>query len=495
MVNQVLVVYLTLLLGIPTGADWTMYFDIMDAEYKGDREMIAHVFDKFPRFMCEDPVRMQVKMNDGEMTHLTSELFSIDSVEKGFPCLNVNHSDSVCDNYQVRYCCPGGHGAKWCLTSEELDHHPVKENYSIEIRENTKVDETVWKIPYGDVQGNDNTLNDVVATSVEIMSGNEKNRFSVSENNTSVILAGLLDADILSWYSLVIYLTFTNGSLWPVYLNINITDVYDWPLVYNSTCETRARIKNDDSLLQPFQIRIHGVSTEKIIRHYEDTTLVLNNTECNILLFGKTSRILNGYDAKKLQLKYHFEDGSNTFQADFAFLKDDDPAIKGYSSERDKKTFYLYYVVLRGINSHGPTKLTFEICMKDTGKLLYGWNRPIEYNVLGCPQSRYGARCQYECNCKNGASCHMWNGACKCQSGWWGPACDIPMKAIATLDTVVTVEEPTPLYSQMHFICSVTYMNVKSVIWKLNETVIREQPSRIETGTIDPDRLQNQCMG
>ncbi|XP_070567050.1 uncharacterized protein [Ptychodera flava] len=45
--------------------------------------------------------------------------------------------------------------------------------------------------------------------------------------------------------------------------------------------------------------------------------------------------------------------------------------------------------------------------------------------VLGCPDGYYGLQCEDVCICKNGAACHVLNGACKCTPGWRGPACDI----------------------------------------------------------------------
>eukprot|EP00058_Branchiostoma_floridae_P012353 XP_002597841.1 hypothetical protein BRAFLDRAFT_242983 [Branchiostoma floridae] len=45
--------------------------------------------------------------------------------------------------------------------------------------------------------------------------------------------------------------------------------------------------------------------------------------------------------------------------------------------------------------------------------------------ILGCPVGFYGGNCSEVCACQNGASCHPFNGACKCPDGWKGRACDI----------------------------------------------------------------------
>ncbi|XP_006814469.1 uncharacterized protein LOC102803222, partial [Saccoglossus kowalevskii] len=52
-----------------------------------------------------------------------------------------------------------------------------------------------------------------------------------------------------------------------------------------------------------------------------------------------------------------------------------------------------------------------------------------DIDVLGCPEGKFGGNCQYECYCQNGATCHIFNGACKCTTGWKGIACDIDVGA------------------------------------------------------------------
>ncbi|XP_070552744.1 leukocyte tyrosine kinase receptor-like [Ptychodera flava] len=67
---------------------------------------------------------------------------------------------------------------------------------------------------------------------------------------------------------------------------------------------------------------------------------------------------------------------------------------------------------------------------------------------LGCPAGKYGGFCQYDCICQNGAICHTFNGACKCQKGWKGVACDIPYKHLEiTQKTISTYyDDPASLF-------------------------------------------------
>ncbi|XP_078695805.1 uncharacterized protein LOC144924497 isoform X1 [Branchiostoma floridae x Branchiostoma belcheri] len=43
--------------------------------------------------------------------------------------------------------------------------------------------------------------------------------------------------------------------------------------------------------------------------------------------------------------------------------------------------------------------------------------------VTACPIGRFGRICMERCQCYNGASCHSFNGACKCAPGWSGRHC------------------------------------------------------------------------
>ncbi|XP_070579559.1 uncharacterized protein [Ptychodera flava] len=56
--------------------------------------------------------------------------------------------------------------------------------------------------------------------------------------------------------------------------------------------------------------------------------------------------------------------------------------------------------------------------------------KELDIRVLGCPSGMYGFKCDKMCICQNGASCHVFNGACQCPTGWFGPACDMRKPSI-----------------------------------------------------------------
>ncbi|XP_078598477.1 fibroblast growth factor receptor 4-like [Branchiostoma floridae x Branchiostoma japonicum] len=60
-----------------------------------------------------------------------------------------------------------------------------------------------------------------------------------------------------------------------------------------------------------------------------------------------------------------------------------------------------------------------EISCSANGEMIV---KPI---VKACPIGRFGRFCAERCQCYNGASCHSFNGACRCAPGWTGKNCNI----------------------------------------------------------------------
>ncbi|XP_078612814.1 uncharacterized protein LOC144882706 [Branchiostoma floridae x Branchiostoma japonicum] len=71
----------------------------------------------------------------------------------------------------------------------------------------------------------------------------------------------------------------------------------------------------------------------------------------------------------------------------------------------------------------------------DPTQFVHVQSADVELIPQGCPAGKYGILCDQDCVCKNGARCHGFNGACKCQHGWQGVACDIPKPDIAATTT------------------------------------------------------------
>ncbi|XP_078686965.1 uncharacterized protein LOC144919395 [Branchiostoma floridae x Branchiostoma belcheri] len=86
----------------------------------------------------------------------------------------------------------------------------------------------------------------------------------------------------------------------------------------------------------------------------------------------------------------------------------------------------------------------------------------IELQPVGCPDGKYGLLCDRNCTCQNGARCHGFNGACKCQPGWEGAACDVPKRDISF---TTTPSDPTKIYTSANvtFHCKAYNLDVESV--------------------------------
>ena len=53
----------------------------------------------------------------------------------------------------------------------------------------------------------------------------------------------------------------------------------------------------------------------------------------------------------------------------------------------------------------------------------------VRFPDLACPEGRYGANCEQECTCQNGAQCDAATGACTCALGFQGARCERPCEA------------------------------------------------------------------
>ncbi|XP_077864796.1 uncharacterized protein LOC144350482 [Saccoglossus kowalevskii] len=73
----------------------------------------------------------------------------------------------LCDAVAVRFCCPGEHGAKTCMTEENIAAHPINETIEIFIQENIEIEDAVLKLSYLNYQTYTENI-----TSLNIVYGN-----------------------------------------------------------------------------------------------------------------------------------------------------------------------------------------------------------------------------------------------------------------------------------------------------------------------------------
>ncbi|XP_070562688.1 uncharacterized protein [Ptychodera flava] len=477
MTKRIAVAFFCLFLQTFTDAEWTRYFDVDTNNGSGDEEYIRDVLENSPRLMCHKPTRMQVQTEGGVPAFKTGEVFRVCNISEGFSCLNADQSDKLCENYQVRYCCPGEKGAEWCLTDEELKELSVVANYSIKIQEDIGLGTVVWTLPLEYMTGTDVPVN----TSVAIVAGNKGNRFSIDKS--AIVLSALLDADFISLFKLVLNITSKNGNVQGLQLTINVTDVDDWPPVYNTTCETNPRSDSGVSSFEPFEVIMNGRSSSESITEFDDLpNIELSNSQCDVRYSGIISRHAYGVDIRTLDVRLLFEQGSRTFSLRTDFLEEDNYTSMNQSVGSDSDLYYIGTLTVFGVDTNGPLKFFVEPYFRESGKTMFGRYGPLELKTMSCPKGRYGGKCQYECVCKNDAACHIWNGACKCSAGWGGPACDMPLEVHAALDLHHSKDGPVQMYSNAFFVCTITNLQQKYTLWVKNGVVMKERPLKIFFG-------------
>ncbi|XP_070562470.1 fibroblast growth factor receptor 2-like [Ptychodera flava] len=476
MAKEIFVALLALSIGLPTESEWTRYFNIDNADDEGDKELVTEVRQIFPRFMCSNPTRIEVLTEGGIAAKETGEVFSVYDVSRGFYCRNEDQSDGVCENYKVRFCCPGGQGAEWCLTNEELKQNSVKANFSVNIAENVKLGSDIWKLPFHDIATTSAEFNESNVISVEIVDGNKVNRFSISKNNSSVILYGFLDVTISSYYGLLIYLTSEKGTVLAVRININVIDDPDWPPVYNTTCETITTTNNIGKLHNsPIDITYRGRSVLNDIPLFGvPPYFVFNNSKCDLQYYISIPRQYLGIDSQQMLLNVFFEVNNTKFVTYEVLQKEDDDYA---GIDFDDSLFYRARLSFSGFDSHFTTRSYLEASLDGKG-IFAKFDDPFEANFVGCPRGKYGGRCQFDCICKIGATCHAWNGACKCPVGWIGPACDIPIRGQITLESSTSNTSAVVMYSSVDLSCSIN-IEYDSVAWTKDGIEVQKHSLRI----------------
>ncbi|XP_070538387.1 uncharacterized protein [Ptychodera flava] len=124
-------------------------------------------------------------------------------------------------------------------------------------------------------------------------------------------------------------------------------------------------------------------------------------------------------------------------------------------------------------------------------KIIMSYDVWMEY--IGCPEGKYGALCDKPCMCQNDAECSVFNGACKCKAGWYGPACDIPKPVIEIFTKHQDVE-----YGTMSFLTCQTrniplpeklqeWRNMTS--WSLNDEYLVYHSKAIKLGFYNLDNF------
>ncbi|XP_070562577.1 uncharacterized protein [Ptychodera flava] len=102
----------------------------------------------------------------------------------------------------------------------------------------------------------------------------------------------------------------------------------------------------------------------------------------------------------------------------------------------------------------------------------------------GCPPGKFGGKCEHDCYCQNGATCHSFNGDCLCAKGWSGVNCtDVnPTIEIQQRPEIVFVNDTLSLT------CNVYGVIAESMSWSVEGVTLEQKtnnpPRRLERSTL-----------
>ncbi|XP_077981279.1 uncharacterized protein LOC144436369 [Glandiceps talaboti] len=148
-----------------TGAEWTVWFKLWSA--KTDTRYISaeEGHRTYPNLMCKEPTAIDVKTLTGIPAAKTKNRF-YQFDRNGVICRQEDQEDNIrCDIYYARFCCPGIHGARKCLTEGEINQYPMTRNGSVIISEDVSKGTAVFNLT-------DWTQSEFQNTSIDIVGGN-----------------------------------------------------------------------------------------------------------------------------------------------------------------------------------------------------------------------------------------------------------------------------------------------------------------------------------
>ncbi|XP_078603886.1 uncharacterized protein LOC144877714 [Branchiostoma floridae x Branchiostoma japonicum] len=90
--------------------------------------------------------------------------------------------------------------------------------------------------------------------------------------------------------------------------------------------------------------------------------------------------------------------------------------------------------------------------------------------VNACPIGRFGRFCAERCQCYNGASCHSFNGACRCAPGWTGRNCTTvhPEVRISPSDSEL---DDLRYGQELQLTCTAYNLYVTNITWSFQSDV------------------------
>ncbi|XP_070563258.1 uncharacterized protein [Ptychodera flava] len=283
-----------------------------------------------------------------------------------------------------------------------------------------------------------------------IFEGNTDERFEFYANTSTFRLQKYLDYSnhkefhmTVGWYQITVDENNKTCVIQQLYIEIEDKDI--WPPYFNESCNLPSRDVEDDNIELPWLVRYgsYGLRTYTSDMHLSNMVWMdANFKDCSCIIFIAikfTKEIVRKRFMDQSDLRATCFDGTTNLQ------RPEIPTVRLYrdfddfpnNSAIDRSVLRKYHSdhPLLEIQLTGGLNLLVTLAKKGHWIGCHGTNpnvrkvaQTISFSAkpIGCPIGKYGALCEKQCICENGATCHTFTGACLCPIQWKGAACDIP---------------------------------------------------------------------
>ncbi|XP_070531711.1 uncharacterized protein [Ptychodera flava] len=345
----------------------------------------------------------------------------------------------------------------------------------IPLPEDVAVGHEVYKIP---------ATSPILALRLE--RGNEQGRFRFNATGGFIAVAGLLDYNVANSYELDVRVDLESAKDRSFLLSIKITDVSHWPPVYNETCamphrgfEQLIRLSKyyyplDINFATKFTgtsgIMTNGIPLSLVVSE-DKFTMDVNNDQCSVRMYWPDKRVGLYLFASMEPDDIHLIDcevRKNHLTSLPRWKIYPNPMIERPDCDQIPDKWFsrpkqiLNEALVKQYSSSYDTEWECNV----SGLTLDILSFIIYINPAGCPFGKYGGKCQNDCICRNGATCHPFNGACKCGAGWQGPDCTIPKPELR----VSSEEIRAHVDSKVRLVCTSYHYEVRVMEWYMRRS-------------------------